>query len=225
MKSKILGIFISLSLLLFIACEKDKICIENVPCTSNEYMPLAIGNYWIYEVQDYDLNTYAITTLPWCDTIKVIGDTIIRNQHYFTLRSTEGLFFNYLDDISFLRDSVGYIINDSGEILFSDSDFDRPLNRTNMSTGDDGERFIEYAIKDTTFVRITPAGVFGCLDYRGQAWTGLAWDDDKVYHNCFAKDVGLIYQSAFFIAGPISPPIGTPPTNEGRRLLKEYNIE
>nr|MBK9652361.1 hypothetical protein [Bacteroidota bacterium] len=74
--------------LMVISCKKDKTTETNPVITeSTNYkfqLPLAIGNYWVYETVEVDSNG---TAVPYgnLDSCYVSGDTLIGNKTYFKL--------------------------------------------------------------------------------------------------------------------------------------------
>ncbi len=212
MKTRILGIGLFLLLLFSFACDRDKICLEDQFCPTSNYIPLEIGNYWVYETTSYNFSNYSITFLGDTDTVKVIGDTIIGNNKYFTIKGDHWMPPFIDSDTTYWRDSSGYLINLQGHVLFSAFDHDRILNKYDFQ----GERFIDYSILDSTVVAITPIGLFNCLDYSGCFFNGLVFSEYK-YHNYFAEDVGIVYQTQFVPLTQIF--------REKRRSLKAYHLE
>ncbi|MGZ5244502.1 MAG: hypothetical protein ACXWDO_01555 [Bacteroidia bacterium] len=121
--------FIKSALLVFTAfcvfsCKKNKdpeIKPEPRPVTYPDFSQLKVGNYWVYQWFDVDENGKDSATLDF-DSSYVEKDTIIRNNKYFKIRTVGDI---ALVPVSFLRDSLHYLINQNGNILFSSEDFNR----------------------------------------------------------------------------------------------------
>lgn len=85
-----------------------------IPEIKNPYFPLKNGNYWVYQVISRNPDG---TVLPnhWIDTLKVVGDSTIDNKKYWMISSN----WPYPDNISFIRDSVGYLISNNHETILT----------------------------------------------------------------------------------------------------------
>ncbi|MDC8005604.1 hypothetical protein POV27_16210 [Aureisphaera galaxeae] len=114
------------ALFLVVSCNSDD---SNSNPPENEpanFYALKIGNSWEYEVATYSFveEEYQIQDLTVTNTI--IGDSIINGETYFVFKTTsEGTYECspcencFRDEI--VRDSLGYLINDHGDILFSNT--------------------------------------------------------------------------------------------------------
>ena len=78
--------------------------------------------------------------------------------------------------------------------------------------------FSEFSVSDTTENITVPAGTFECLNFKGKFNNTNSDDDkpDRFWNNCYAEDVGLVFQTIFFVS-----------TYEQHyeRRLSEYHLE
>jgi len=207
------------SILLFSSsCRKDKICLEGQEHYCNptlSYMPLAVGNYWIYDVVNFNTNTHTGTYLNDSDTMKIIGTTNIGSEEYYIIEKDRWLTSEPIKDTLYWRDSLTYIVNEKGEIKFSASDFDNILHTRIISEAQ--EIYIEYVVQDSSIVYITPNNeLFQCLDYNGCFWKN-GEKDSRPLHSYFAKNVGLVYENIYYSS--------TVSGLDFRRELSKYHLE
>lgn len=81
---KIIIIFLTL---LLVACNEEPIDynIPENPAIQNDFMPLNIGNYWIYDYFKYDDNDEVIDGTRTLDSIVVVASSEIKNQKVFKM--------------------------------------------------------------------------------------------------------------------------------------------
>ena len=106
-----------IGLITLISCKKDKNSDQakyEAPKPTQNYLPLEIGNYWVYE--NYMIKYGQEILSESTDSIVIIGDTIIRGETYFVLGGHFNLIFEGRLPI---RDSLGYLINSNGNIYFT----------------------------------------------------------------------------------------------------------
>jgi len=124
-------IALSALILFLVACKKEKI--EDIQQTSTpksyaSFLPMTVGNYWIYQRFNMDGSGNENQT-TFYDSIYIEKDTLINGKTYFKQVTTNP---SYLTIATYLRDSIHYIVNNKGEIMFSSEDFTIPLmNHTN----------------------------------------------------------------------------------------------
>jgi hypothetical protein len=81
-------------LVLLISCQKEEPKPSN-PTPQTNYLPLKIGNYWVYQRFHVDpLGNENL--LNGTDSVVVKSDTTIRNKQYFVLEKFIGNNFNRL---------------------------------------------------------------------------------------------------------------------------------
>lgn len=115
-----------LSLIIILAinfsCQKQEdITYDKVENGEVTFSPLEIGNYWVYSV--YNIDETGIPIFTNYDSTYIVGTQNINGNKYYEYRSSTSTTY-----VEYLRDSVGYLINDSGEKLFHHSTKDTLLN-------------------------------------------------------------------------------------------------
>lgn len=204
MKTKFLFVF-AFFILIF-SCKKENAEVSCESPFSNSYIPMSVGSYWIYEW--YKVDTFGNETLmDWIDTIRIVKDTVIREQIFFVHEDENNI-------RNFYRDSLGYLVNSEGDIFFSSTNFTDTLHRTR-------NLFFEiYYLMETGVSEITTdAGSFECLNYQGAVTSliiNVSWSERKINAR-YAKGVGKIQSSTFDFAFNSS--------DERQRRLIEYHIE
>ena len=183
------------------ACKKE----QAGPAFDN-YFQLETGNYWIYD--QYSLDTNGVyTLLGKTDSNYVEKDTLIRGETYFKLMevNAEGPPNTYIP--KYLRDSLHYVVDWQGRILFSSE---------NISDTLDARHFVAYyppaGLADTTafiFAQMqpgdetvqVPAGTFTTKNYREtyQMWPKYSQSGAlRFLDHRYAKEVGLVEETLYF---------------------------
>ncbi|UPT68354.1 MAG: hypothetical protein M0D57_06880 [Sphingobacteriales bacterium JAD_PAG50586_3] len=86
------------------ACKKDDE--KTVPHVDN--MPLAVGNYWVYQVFNVDSDDVATPTADF-DTCRITGTQTINGKTYFNFENYP--LFQNNQNLIHLRDSMGYLVD------------------------------------------------------------------------------------------------------------------
>ncbi|MEL6810008.1 MAG: hypothetical protein AAFP76_01590 [Bacteroidota bacterium] len=174
---------------------------EPLPQLSNFY-PLKVGNNWTY---NYFRNTEEVRGLENTGIVVqviVTGEMPLGNETYFELQTTtagNNNSCNFCEPdgvvISRVRDSLGYLVDSGGAILFSSSNTKDYL----VSKNEWGN---VYRVLKADPVRAdVPAGSFNCLDNERYTLNpnGVPFEGkDNLY---FSEGVGEIKKT---IVGPIS---------------------
>lgn len=181
------------------ACKKDEPDEIPIPPVESvlDYMPLAIGNYWIYEYFSCDSGEVNCVSKS-IDTSRITKDTLINGNTYFKIES------NYPVEGSavFLRDSGDYLVASYGYILFTHKDSNQIFNEKYFISGL-GDTLYHYyyeLVPEITEVSVE-SGMYYCMDFQQTFFR--AEDDFQVEHNghsYYAKNVGLVKNSASWAA-------------------------
>lgn len=198
MKNLFVFFAIAFSLILIGSCQKDEI--DDKPEETQkhiEHLPLKTGNYWIYEHYEIDSLGNEIKKSK-IDSVIITGDTIINDKTYSVLKGTYvGSRFKILD---ILRDSSGYLVNDKGQIKFSEDNFEDTLLVYNSTVGDSTYATIYYKMEKQDSPITIPAGTFGdVLNYKGYIKfyrKGNPFYRDK--NKYYAKDIGVILDTYYW---------------------------
>lgn len=178
----------------FAACENDPIEPETYP----NYAQLKVGNYWIYELYTVDSLGNA-TSLNQFDSAYVEKDTLINGKTYYKYIRGQHPLARLAD--TFVRDSLHYIVNRSGERLFSSQNFSDNLYNQPF--------IIEFPIPDTVCQIIakmddkdmmvsTPAGTFVTYNYKKIFYMFPNWDQQgrvRVLDTRYAENVGIVIET------------------------------
>ncbi len=183
------------------ACKKD----PTQPIYGN-YSNLAIGNYWLYD--QYELDTNGVyTAINRTDSNYVEKDTLIHGETYFKLmvENSEGPQNVYTPN--YLRDSLHYIVNWQGRILFSSENVTDILHTNYLWTDHtqlDTLVFISGRMQPGEHVLQVPAGSFTTKNYREtyQIWPKYAQGGAlRFLEHHYAKDVGAVEETfGFYIS-------------------------
>ena len=179
---------VALVTLLFLAgCKKD----DPPAAVYPDYFNLEVGNYWKYRY--YDQVNGVQTPTSEFDSIKVEADTAINGQRYFKVVS-----YFYPDPsprVSFLRDSLHYVVNRLGIIQFSSENFTDTLHSGYLRNGSDTIAYFFSQMTDNDLVIDVPAGSFATKNFQTtQMLQGFFTPDDqrRYWHRRYAEDVGLV---------------------------------
>ena len=192
------------------SCRKDKVVVNNNSNIQNtmasDYLQLKVGNYWIYEVSQFNSTSIDSTT--------VTRDSIIRNNKYAVLEGHD--FRRDWVILNILRDSSNYIINHNGEIQFALDNFVDTLHERYIRDGSNNLfASISYKMFKTATPINVPAGEFdNTLNYRGE----IFYHDNrnKKYNQYYySKKIGLIQTIEPYSNG----------TDKFEKKLIRYNVE
>lgn len=210
----LLLISVAIASALMISCEKDDS--ENIIESENEsnYFPLKTGSYWVY--QHYQIDTSGNETLlNKRDSMVISGDTNLHGKTYYIMEGINIPYNTQWEIIDLLRDSNGYIVNHSGEILYSKNNFTDTLVSNQVGPA----HILSYKMENPDYIVNVPAGSFNVKNFKG---TIVLINPDNNYqaeyprylNNYYSDSVGKILETYLFLASP--------KINEKR--LVDYNI-
>lgn len=212
MKTKlILSMLVISSLAITYSCKKDSII---PPTVYDTYLPLKVGNYWIYEEVQIDSNGTE-TPLSFVDSNYVEKDTIINGLTYYKVHKPNHFFPDYCE---ILRDSLHYIVDERGLIKFSSNDFTNTFNTSAITITANDTAYVMYRKMEptTTTVNVT-AGSFICYNAKETYHMYPGWDNGGPiqYSDCFySKDVGIVKERMPFFTYS--------PTNQVKKLIRYH---
>lgn len=194
----------AISALFLLSCKKDK---QNptVELTYPDYAMLKTGNYWVYQLFDIDSAGIASPGSTF-DSCYVEKDTLINNQTYYKVvkpkpYSTNEKIFSYQ------RDSLHYVVNSSGQILFSSQDFTTVFGNDYFlaSTTDTICQVIkQMAEKDIEVA--TPAGTFITMNSKTSFIMYPNWTfagNPRAKHIRYSENIGIVVETLpFFVSQP-----------------------
>lgn len=189
-------LIVILSFVVLQACKKDEPDPDPVPQESVlDYFPLTVGNYWIYEVSHCD-STWTECNYSRTDSNYVSKDTMIRGNMYYKIEGRNFLF----PEPFFLRDSLDYLVDHKGNILFSNKDFKTKFSEEYVVVGDNDTLYHWYNKMDETPFHVdVPAGEFTCLDKKLSFFRKQEnFETEFNSHYALSKNTGPVYSNAMF---------------------------
>lgn len=194
---------------LFVSCEKEAgpaFVDDDTPISVNGYLPLEIGNYWIYQHVHIDSMDNEILS-DRIDSMVVERDTFINGHQYYVIEGS-----NYPFDggqwgtIDILRDSLGYIVNHEGNIRFAVDNFSDTLDRKTEVINGDTMYILSYQMDQLVQSVSVPVGTFEVLNFKGTVFSyndlsGI--NNPRFLNNLYAKGVGKVLQTYFYLNSPV----------------------
>jgi len=194
--------FIGVLLLFLSSCKKeDPIC----PPTPPNYMPLDIGNYWVYETFRVDTNGTELM-LNFHDSMVVTGDTIINNETYAKIEGTYGPFHRQWGIVGILKYEDGNLTTPNGDTVFAANDFTKIFREQYEIIGNNDTLYHRsFRMFDHNYDVTVPAGTFPILDFMGtytyfQNIPGVP--NPRLVHNYYAENVGKVKSTYFYMSSP-----------------------
>ncbi|MFN2395093.1 MAG: hypothetical protein ABR597_05335 [Bacteroidales bacterium] len=187
------------------ACDKND---EPDPQISLNYQPLSVGNYWVY-------NSFYIhpdgteNGSSRIDSVAITRDTIIRGEKYFVFETINTASEQSQWSISrIVRDSLSYLVNEKGAILFAENHFNEILyEHFEVSYNTDTVAELYYQMKDDPSTFTVPAGSFDVLNYQGEVISYLVPDPEQpayfYLNNLYARDVGRVLRTSVYLTSGI----------------------
>jgi hypothetical protein len=191
--------FLVFSVLLLTSCKKSTLeeIVSNAEeaenTEPNEYYPLAVGNYWVYENKIFSNGTYynPIST----DSLIVSEIVRIEGKDYFRLEEYHRNNSGCQTQICYLRYKNGAVVHSDGSVRFEKPDFSYSYDTTIGHP--DLLRTYSFYIKEVHDpVQTSNSSYTSCIDYKGAEVTldPIVYpEDNKRYiHHYYAKNIGLI---------------------------------
>ncbi len=190
------------TIIALISCKKDESTSQNNNQAQLYHVPLAIGNYWVYENFNVNPDMGTVQNSGLKDSIVIQRDILIKGNTYFVrmgiIQYTGNNSWGLVD---LVRDSSGYLVNEKGTVLFAENDFVNTFNSWSLVVGNnDTIADIFYTMEPYLDVIHTASGDYnGGLNYKG---TVIQYISDssftKYFNNVYAEDIGKIFETSFF---------------------------
>jgi len=220
MKLKTFFCIILISTLIY-SCKKEDEIIEpnpaNITATSYpNFAQLKVGNYWVYEQFDVDSNGTSVSKNLF-DSCYVEKDTIINSNLYFKIVKPKP-YFATQKDISFQRDSLHYVVNSNGKILFSSQDFSTVFDSQYYmaSPGDTLCQMIKK-MTDKDIPVSTPAGSYLTSNAKETYYMFPSWStagNPRYKHTRYTENIGITIETL--------PLFASNPNSIERRLIRYH---
>lgn len=167
MRNKLFLVSLLTIIIVSCSCKKYKTTSSTSPTTTiyKNFSQLKVGNYWVYQQFKIDA-TGTVHPRNNTDSCYIEKDTLINNTRYFKMVKpflSYSQFYNTVSNISYsyIRDSLHYIVNSFGEILFSSQDTLSDLRSFYyIREGNDTLCRVVLKMADTNMEVLTPAGTF-----------------------------------------------------------------
>jgi hypothetical protein len=216
-KMLLMSAFLLITSSIVTSCKKDE---EQKPTPNgpnltsvSNYSKLKSGNYWVYQRFNNDGTPTAIY-----DSCYVSGDTLINGKNY--VKFVKPSFTNpNIYELSFQRDSLDYLIDEKGKILFSPSDkvtlFENFVELFNAT--DTIDRVITK-MDDPIETVTVPAGTFATLNAKTTYYMYPDFQQSgaiRVRNKRYAAGVGIVVETL---------PLYLATSNYTERRLVRYHI-
>ena len=194
MKCKLFAAFVGSCLL--IGCGQDPSIVKMSLPNTIELFHYKTGTIWVYEVLVTPEDTAAAPTLINNDTIRVIGDSLIRGNVYKIISLKE--FGNR--NLQFYRDSSGCLINSSGKIIFSMVNQGLIYNKTFFVIGNDTlYNFFELSDGASRNIQVPLGNFYALSKIRFTNFPTPKETIQRVSPTYYAPGIGLIWYERFFL--------------------------
>lgn len=190
----------------FYSCQQDD---EPTPAEviTSSYLPMAVGNYWVYQ-NYFSRRGEDFFTASWeMDSIYISKDTLINGITFYQFDTYRGSQSGnqpaIFESSAFYADSARHLINPLGKILFSEDNFTDTLYRKSDVIENDTLTWISWKMDKSNQTVTVPAGTFNdVLNFKGTVIvkpeiTPIA--NPRYINNYFAKNVGKVFYSSFYV--------------------------
>lgn len=201
----IIGIGLVLTTLAFSSCKET----ETLPVQSPNYMPLAVGNYWIYHWYFEDPNASGSGIFNrgnTGDSTIVEKDTMINGKTYYKvvqylINLTTDAVIN--TNVSFWRYSNTELMDHEGAIVMS-GDPALGIFRTDTTVNNLPHIYMSFDVSATSNIvtKTVNAGTFHCLENKGIATyidNGVTKPKPNIY-TYYAENIGRIQTNAYLLS-------------------------
>ena len=202
MKKLIFPLSLIVMIMVITSCKKDKD--EPIIETPSfpDYSQLKVGNYWIYQQFDIDASGIA-TAKDVFDSCYIEKDTMINGNKYFKMVKPDP---NLLIAKLYLRDSLHYVINSAGQLLFSSEDFSSIFSSEYYIIPGDTVCRITTRMDEQDVAVSTPAGIFITSDFKEIFDMFPGWEqagNPRYKHARYAENIGVVMETLpFFASSP-----------------------
>jgi hypothetical protein len=199
MKNQFLLTSVIFSLTTLFSCKKDPKLIseELITYKFNQYYPMSVGSYWVYEYNGYSAEGVLLSTDPVAyDTIKIISETTIGQESFFVFQSN----YPTMDGLFYRRDSAGYIISETGSVLLTPEAAGGELfnNRISYQASEDASVNSWSRFPDFDLVSV-PAGDYTALQRTDfYEFHGLPYEGTVIDTSYYSK-IGVLQRGFIFI--------------------------
>lgn len=177
---------------------------DNLQTENTNFYALELGNQWVYKNYKYNSSTQEYDDTGVIDSISIVGtETINDNTYYKFRRWTTGNEANITfcnpngEHFEFLRDSLGYLVWDNGNIKYANNDFSARV----MSSDVWGTVYDQLVALDHEIT--VEAGTFTSTYAQRYAIYTDGEQSPGLDHFYYADGYGLIYDTSSFVTQDI----------------------
>jgi hypothetical protein len=209
------------SLLIIYSCKKDEIQ-KDPPIGASDYLPMNIGNYWVY--QQYEIeDSFQDIPSPIYDSIIITKDTLIHNTNYYKFDHYQCYLINnsiqtHNEGPLYYRDSLKYLVSSKGQIFFSENNFsDTLLTKVELNKKDTIYRITYKAERSESRLTVPAGSYYELINFKGTVNCNPKYSKTKnsrFTDTYYAAGVGEIFRSAIFLQG----------TNKLEKKLLRYKL-
>ena len=197
-------VLFALAVCCILACKKEK----DEPLVYSDYGNLNAGNYWIYQRFQFKDGVY--TAQNKIDSNYVEKDTLIGGQTYAKLRTITFQSNSTTYQNTFLRDSLHYLVNERGNILFSSENFTDTIvsgYEVIQNPGPDTLSYVFTKMTDDQAIADVPAGSFATKNFKTTYLLFPKYTQNgnlREVNRRYAENVGLVEETlGAYIGSPI----------------------
>jgi len=189
----------------FYSCNKVDETV-NPQVTSSSYLPMAVGNYWIY--QDYWNNGDGVFhASSSIDSTCIVKDTVINGRIFYKFDNYH--IFSHsesplkIESTFVYSDSAKHLINPKGEILFSENNFTDVLYKSSDVLEGDTATWLSFKMEKLNQSITVPAGTFtDLLNVKGTVICSPKFTNipnPRYVNRYYAKNIGKIMRSSIYV--------------------------
>jgi hypothetical protein len=201
MKTINLTTVLIITTILITSCSKDS---NTSPGPAFDYTPMNVGNYWVYQRFDIDSAGNGTSTSVF-DSVYIEKDTVTVAGTYYKMIAPDP--FSSVPVVSYIKDSLTYLVDINGNILFSSFDFTTIFSESIIpGPNNDTIAYITRKMEDKNVSIVTPAGTFTTSDSRVTYFMGDGWTfagSPRLRHHKYAPNIGLVVETLpFYVSMP-----------------------
>ena len=170
-----------------------------------DYFPFTIGSSWVYQTVIIDTLGHE-TIRDVIDSIFVSKDTLIKGILYYVFEGS-----NYPINggnwgiVDILRDSMGYIVNQHGEVKLSFENFTDTLHVKKEKHQDQLLYTLSFKMEREDVHIGVPAGSFQVINCKGTLISALENEsipNPRYLNNLYADGVGNVLKTYLYLSSP-----------------------
>lgn len=183
---------------LFIGCTKENKTDKTIPRVVS--MPLAVGNYWVYEAFNVDSNNVATSTGQY-DTCRIVSNEVINGHIYFNFDNYPEV-HNLTTPVK-LRDSLGYLVDPTNKVYFSEANFTTLFgNFTSTTPAYNLSQKMDWKDQAITVPADSYNQTATMLGTVNITEPGYQWQTTRYTYTSYAENVGVVKRRYFFFNSP-----------------------